>query len=174
MDQGRVTRVMFSLMAAMVAGSAILLTLEGKPIKPMAFSLSSQTQNSLDSVHAALGASAGIQPEKWDRIEISYRSNQGQLSDNQGVTGSLALEFHFVISDGTAGNDGQIFGSHRWTRQLACLDLDNQFEPMGAIRICIIGDPKDPQYTPEQARQLENLASTLIRSCQKDLQIYWI
>ena len=65
-SQGRLTKVMLTLIAAMTAGSLLLLTLEGKPIKPMAFSLSSQTQ--LTSVENALCTETGIKPDYWKNL----------------------------------------------------------------------------------------------------------
>ena len=173
-DQGRLTKVMFALMTAMTIGSIVLLTLEGKPIKPMAFSLASEVQSPLNSVQTVLGTDVGLDMARWQQIEITYRANNGQLTDDQ-LTGSLALSYHFVISDGSAGiQDGKIFASHRWTKQLPCLNRTTVSDTSKTIRICLIGDPEYPQCTPNQARQLELLASSLIRHCQCDLDIIWL
>ena len=171
--QGRLTTVMFALMTAMTVGSIVLLSLEGKPIKPMAFSLASERQSPLSPVHFVLGTEAGLDIARWQKIEITYRANDGQLSSEQGLSGSLALTYHFVISDGKGGQDGQIFASHRWTKQLPCLSLSGLSDDEHTIAICLIGDPDNPQCSPTQARQLEMLANNLMRHCSNDLQIAW-
>jgi hypothetical protein len=171
--QGRLTKVMFALMTAMTVGSVVLLSLEGKPIKPMAFSLASERQSPLSSVHSVLGTQVGLDIARWQRIEITYRANAGQLSSEQGLTGSLALAYHFVISDGSGGQDGEIFVSHRWTKQLACVDPLQLPGGDNTIEICLIGDPGNPQCSPTQARRLERLARSLMRHCSNDLEILW-
>jgi len=172
-QQGRLTKVMFALMTAMTVGSVVLLSLEGKPIKPMAFSLASERQSPLSSVHTVLGTEAGLDVARWRHIEISYRANAGQLSSEQGLSGSLALNYHFVISDGSGGQDGEIFASHRWTKQMPCLSPSGLVSGEDTIEICLMGDPANPQCSPTQARRLERLARSLMRHCSHDLQIAW-
>ena len=169
-DQGRLAKVIFSLMAAMTGGALLLLALEGKPIKPMAYSLSSQTE--LTGLNDALGLEAGIDPAPWNRIEITYRANDGQLSDEYDLTGKLAMQYHFVVSDGSAGADGHVFTSPRWNRQLPCLPLDD-IDARRVIKMCIIADPASPYQTPSQARNLENLVDRLRRQCHVDAGIVW-
>jgi hypothetical protein len=170
-SHGRLARVMLSLVAAMTAGALVLLALEGKPIKPMAFSLSSQTQ--LTSIPSALGTEAGVELRRWRRIEVSYHPSHTPLSARYGLAGDLATNYHFVIGNGLAGGDGQIFASTAWTKQRLCRVNANSTEGRGTIRITLIGDGPSPRSTPRQARQLESLVSSLVRTCQIEPKITW-
>jgi len=169
-NQGRLLRVLAVLVASMTVGALVLFTLEGRPIKPMAFSLSRQTQ--LRSVHSVLDTEPGIGLAEWDRIEIDTRPSQGELSVRDGLVGRLALAYHFVISDGSIGRDGQIYASHRWTKQLAC-HLPEASGLAKTIRICLVTDPQKSGTTGRQARQLEDLVSTLVHYCQIEPQVIW-
>ncbi len=169
-NQGRLVRVMLVLMASMTAGALTLLALEGKPIRPMAFSLTSETR--LNPVHKVLGLSEAIAPGRWNKVEISYEPNNGQLTDQLGLTGLLARNYHFVISDGSGGADGQIFASPQWIKQQQC-NPDSGISEKHTIRICLIGDPNVQKSTPNQARQLEALVSSLIRYCHMEPNVVW-
>ena len=165
-DQGRLVRVIFLLMAAMTAGALVLLALEGKPIKPMSYSLSGQARYS--TVHKVLGAESGIESDRWQRVEVFHRSNNapdGRLSA-LGPVGSFAMEYHFVISNGGVGRDGQIYASPRWIRQENCLAWPDNPAPNGVIRICLIAQPEEPSGTPSQRSQLQSLVASLKRHCQ--------
>ena len=170
-SQGRLARVMITLMAAMIAGALILLLLEGKPIKPMAFSLSSQAK--LTSVGSVLGTEPGVPLHHWRRIEVSYRANLGELSNEHGLTGELGRDFHFVVDDGRACGDGQIFASRQWTQQRPCPSPGEIFDQGNTLRICLVGDPAMPRSTPRQAGQLEALVTSLVRHCQLEPKIAW-
>jgi hypothetical protein len=163
-NQGRLIKVMLLLIAAMTAGALVLLGLEGKPIKPMAYSLSSQAR--LSPLHTALDTESGLTPGRWQQIEYTYLKNAGQLTSRFGPTGSLATGYHFIISDGSVGNDGQIFPSLRWRRQLSCQKPDGSSCGNGNIRICVIRSRAFPTGTPQQNRRLVNLVSKLTKNCQ--------
>lgn len=171
-DQGRVAKVILSLMLAMTAGALILLKLEGKPIKPGGASLYSLTK--LSSVYTALGTDTGIEPGRWQQVEIAYRMNQkGDLSAKGHLTGPLALNYHFVIGDGTTVADGRIIPTDRWIRQLAALNRDSQSDPRHTIQISLMGDPLTHKCTAKQTRQLDALVLSLARNCGSDLKITW-
>lgn len=168
-NHGRLLKVLAVLVATMTGGALVLLALEGRPIKPMAFSLSSQTQ--LRSIHTVLGTEVGVELGAWERIEIDTRGHQGELSQKNGLSG-LALEYHFVIADGSTGKDGEIYASNRWTKQLPCY-LPGRSGTSKTIRICLITHPERPGTTGRQARQLEDLVSTLLRYCQIEPRVVW-
>lgn len=172
-NQGRLVKVMFSLIAAMTLGAFILLTLEGKPIKPMDYSLSSELKTPLDPVYQALATDTGIEPDRWQEIEISFYPNHNSWNADTEPSGSLALDYHFVVSNGLGQSDGLISTTSRWTRQLACLDSDDSRNMQKIIKIALIGDPVMRNRTPKQDRQLEVLVSNLIRHCFRDMKIHW-
>ena len=170
-NQGRLTRVIIVLVVSMTLGALVLLTLEGKPIKPMAFSLSSQTQ--LPSVHQVLGTTVGIDVSRWRRIEISYVSSEGIPSLADGRAGVLSVRYHFIIGNGRAGRDGEVYASHRWIKQFPCLDGSADGDGRDAIKICIIANSRGNRMTPRQASQLEMLVSSLNRNCRTEFPISW-
>ena len=163
-NQGRLVKVMFVLVAAMTTGALVLLALEGKPIKPMAFSLSSQTQ--LSSSHAVLDTDTALKPGHWRSIEFSYQPNNGQLSGRFGLTGEMARQYHFVISDGSVGHDGDIYTSGRWRSQKRCYKANGKVDSQNIIKICLINSASHPKGSPWQARKREILVSRLIKRCQ--------
>ena len=169
--QGRLAKVMFSLMAAMTLGALVLLGLEGKPIRPMAFSLASQVR--LSEVDTSLGTEGAIEPGRWRRIEISYRPSNGQVSSEYGLSGALAVGQHFVISNGNGAEDGQIFASHQWVKQRGCMSSDGGPPANRMIKICLIRDPGQPASTARQARRLEKLVESLSKHCRTQFQIAW-
>jgi len=169
-NHGRLAKVITILMMAMTGGALVLIKLEGKPIKPMPFSLSRQSQ--LTSIHAVLGTEVGIEPDRWEHIEVSYQPNNGRLSSRYGITGDLARKYHFVISDGSAGDDGEIFASHRWTKQLTSLPVRSS-ELTRTIKICLIGPAGSQKSTLRQSHQLGNLISSLVKHCRIEAPINW-
>jgi len=171
-DQGRLAKVMLVLVVSMTAGALVLLSLQGNPIQPMPFSLSSQSR--LTSADTALGTEIGIEQGRWQSIEVSYYSSAACLSSSFGLTGEMALRYHFVISDGTEGKDGQIYASNRWVKQLSCLNPGQGSYNGQAIRICLmVKDCQNPLSTSRQMRQLEALVISLSKHCQIDARITW-
>jgi len=171
-EQVRLTKVMMLLVAAMTGGALLLLALEGKPIQPMSYSLASQAEFS--SVQAALGTETSIQPGRWQRIEIHCRDRSALRVGAEGLTGDLGVRYHFVISDGGRGSDGQIYASDRWAQQLACLNLPASVGDARTIRICILTQGSGrSQPTPRQTAQLDNLISSLVRHCHIQPRIVW-
>ena len=169
-DQGRLAKVIFALMAAMTGGALILLALEGQPIEPMAFSLSSQTQ--ITTIADILYTENGIDSQRWQQISICYRNNNDQVSEQLGVTGDLAVNFHFVLADGSTATDGQIFPSRQWQRQMPCI-FGSGGQDDHTIKICLLGDTRNPIRTPAQAQNLEQLVANLVRHCRISEPIIW-
>ena len=168
-NQGRLVKVMIVLMVAMTSGALILLTLEGRPIKPMPFSLSRQTQ--LTDIDDALTTTSGIEIGRWKRIQLAYEPNNGRIADSKPLTADLALKYHFVIADQPAG-DGKIYTSPRWIRQLTCLSPDAKNNSHN-IRICILLGPEQNSCSPRQDRQRQALVLSLVKQCQIEPKTIW-
>jgi len=166
----RLTKVMVVLMVAMTAGALILLTLQGRPIKPMPFSLSRQVR--LTAIDDALGTEAGIELGRWKRIHVAYELNNGRLSASRPMTPDLAFGYHFVIADAATGCDGRIFTSSRWVRQLTCLPT-RSVEDSRTIGICILVEPGQTQGSARQERQRHALIANLIEHCQIKPRVLW-
>lgn len=174
---------MLLLMAAMTAGALMLLALQGKPIKPMAFSLSSQIQlTAAPNLLDAQLSTPTIDPDLWRRIEICYRTSNAPealapVAAQQGLAAALALEYHFVIDSGHAGGlDGQIYVSSAWTEQRPCLYRSDRLDlptPQDTIRICLIRGAQQTAATSAQGQQLEALMSSLTSNCRTEPTIIW-
>lgn len=163
---------MLLLVGAMTVGALTLLALEGKPIQPMPFSLASQSE--LSSLQSALGTEAGVEPGRWQRIEIAYRAGNLPVSDAAGISGELALRYHFVITGSEDPADARIFASHRWTQQLACLNPTQGPYDARTIRVCLLtSDPETPLGSARQNAQLESLIDHLVRHCQIRPRVIW-
>lgn len=163
---------MFVLFFAMTAGALILLALEGKPIKPMPFSLASQNQ--LSTLQSALGTQPGVEPAQWNRIEVTYRTENHFVAGYPEPRGVAVNQFHFLLGNGQIGRDGQVFASSRWGRQQACLRDSRGSYDAQTIRICLICRPGiSPAGTPMQIQQLQNLTDSLVRFCRFEPAIVW-
>ena len=163
---------MITLVLAMSAGALILLALEGKPIQPMPFSLSSQGQ--FTAVESALKTDTPIRPERWRRIDVSYRADPGQLPQ-YGLTGELAVRYHFVIANVISNQSSCIYSSHRWTKQLPCTGPENGPRDQQTIKICLLtNNPNQPVSTSSQVRQLQKLVDYLIKDCQIEPNLVWM
>ncbi|KPK72406.1 MAG: hypothetical protein AMJ79_15735 [Phycisphaerae bacterium SM23_30] len=163
---------MLMLVAAMTGGTLVLLALEGKPLQPMPFSLSSQGR--LTDFKTALVTDIPIEAGRWRRIDVSYRTNQGRLSPQYGLTGELAQKYHIVIPD-RVDMDCPFYTSSRWTKQLACLDPPNGLCDSRTIKICLITrNLRQPVSTPSQVRQLQELVNYLVKNHHIEPQLVWM
>ena len=169
MNQGRLFRVLAALVVSMTVGAVVLMAMEGHPVRPMSFSLSSQVR--LGSVGSVLGVDSGVALGHWHRIAIDVRDNHNELSVQTGLTGQLARGYHFVIDNGSAGADGQIFASTRWTAQLPCYTVSGMGTD-GVLRICLIG-PEGSAGSAAQSRQLEALVGGLMQVFADEPEIRW-
>jgi hypothetical protein len=78
------------------------------------------------------------------------------------------MSYHFVIDNGENKQDGQIYSTHRWDKQLACL---NTLDAEHTIRICLISKSAEPGSTPRQKRRLNELVKYLVEQCQIEPKI---
>ncbi len=171
MNQGRLVTVIITLMVSMTVGAVILLALEGTPLKPMAFSLSSETR--LANSPSTLVTDSKIQPERWQSIEVAYEPADQLAPWNGQLSPRLARQYHFVIDNGRCGADGQIYASCGWLEQSPAFDPIRQTSLDGLVRICLLAPSGRHQSTPQQARQLEALIFTLQRHCGHEFPVRW-
>ncbi|MBN2064338.1 MAG: N-acetylmuramoyl-L-alanine amidase [Sedimentisphaerales bacterium] len=160
-NQGRLKNAFIILIISMSAGALILMALEGKPLKPVAFSLSSSSEVNTALPKATVGTRNGIVPGKWHTIEITFSSSYADIV-NTRTTGELDKFAHFVICDGTNDSvDGQILATTSWFDQKAAA-----LNPTGnIIRICLITPEGCFKPTPWQYNRLESLVKCLTRHC---------
>lgn len=166
-NQGRLIKVMLLLMMAMTAGALILFALEGQPIKPTAFSLSSQ--NRMPEIRKTLGIQHDVDLGPWRDIEITYEANNGQLTRDGRLTGSFSSQYHLVINSATINEQGPIFASQKWSVQSPCHIPDYSSATRQTIRICVIKTSDCENGTSRQARLLDTLLTYLVRHFQVDV-----
>ncbi|MBN2211781.1 MAG: hypothetical protein JW709_10345 [Sedimentisphaerales bacterium] len=171
MNQGRLATVIITLMVSMTVGAVVLLTLEGTPLKPMAFSLSSETR--LNTSPSALVTDTKIQPNRWHSIEVSYETTEQLMPWNGQLCPRLAHQYHFVIDNGYCSADGQIYASSGWMEQHPAFDPGQQTAIDGIVRICLLAGANQPETTPQQAKQLEALIYTLQQHCGRNFPVHW-
>ena len=164
-DYKRFKRVMLSLFVAMIGGGVILQLLGGKPVKQMGWSLSSQSEVELSVKDPRVTVNNDDLLDQWQTVEVSYYPNITKRALSEGLTGALALDYHFVISD----INGDIVKTRMWENQ-SIIQTINHYG-VSAIRICLIGDPLSPRQTPQQWHSLERLLAELRHVCKKDFKV---
>ena len=159
-NQGRLINAIVILTVSMTVGTLLLLVLEGKPLTPVAFSLSSSSEINTSVSRETVGTKNGILPDAWEKIEISYINSAREIA-NSRTTGNLDLANHFVICNGSNGTiDGQILATTTWYNQKNVNDPLNS----NVIKICMITD-SSYKPTPWQFNKLESLVKCLARHC---------
>ncbi len=164
MNQGRLRNVMVALIVAMTSGSMLLYCLQGKHLKPMGYSLSAQ--QSISSSNDFAQTAIKVSPDNWSRIEITYQPAERSLLPQTGQDRPTTSKYHFVISDGTNGYDGQTYHSQHWDRQRACQVQDYSWDASKVVRICVISYNASKSGTPRQTTQLENLVDDIRKHCR--------
>ncbi len=160
-NQGRLINAIVILMVSMTTGALVLLSLEGKPLTPVAFSLSSSNEISTNLSRETLGTRSGINTDQWSFIEISFSSSYGEIL-NKSTVGELDLKNHFVICDGSNDNtDGHIIPTSKWYNQK---QVDGPLAK-NVIKICLLSENGKYKPTPWQYNRLESLVNRLAKHC---------
>ncbi len=167
LNHGRLIKVMLLLMMAMTAGALILFALEGRPIKPTAFSLSSHYR--MPEIRNTLGIPHDVDLGQWRDIEISYQYNNGQLTDGGRLSGSFSSQYHLVINSSMIDGQGPIFASPKWSSQSSCDLPDRSLGTPQTIRICVVITSTNENGTSKQVRLLETLVSYLAKHFRVDV-----
>lgn len=173
-DHGRLTKVLLVLMASMISGSLLLMKLQGRPIQPMAFSLSQQIE--LSPTDTVLMTETTLEKSRWQRVEIVYQPMQIDITQLYQGADPYQNDFHFVISNGMdGGEDGLIIPSQRWRKQFACLSAEQVGDQAdyATIRVGLSVSYTQHRHTPRQMLQLEELIRRLNRRCEKTLEVVW-
>lgn len=155
----RVLIVLGSLLGAMTLASGILLALEPRPISHFA-AVPLQSVDQVQDRSQRLFDTAPVPvPERWSAIVIHDSGEvQGTPQSIVRQVRSLTEAYHFVVSNGQFGRDGQIEISDNWSlqrprRYIRGVDHDEQFSAR-AIGICLIGDTQRQPLTEVQQREL--------------------
>lgn len=164
-SQLRVWKVLLALLVSMTLGAIILMILGNNPPSAGAFCLS--TYYRLDSADKAVLSRTTPPLDRWKRIEIYYSGtrvgNIELLTSLEGQTSTKDINCHFVVCNGSGGQDGEIQSTERWQNQQPIRPSQNWFGPDETIRICVVADGKTAYPTDFQVKRVEALVETLCR-----------
>lgn len=115
--------------------------------------------------------SVGIS-KRWKYIVVHHSANNRDTPEkmrdwHMRGRGWDELGYHFVIGNGVAYGDGQVYVGNRWKKQMHgahCKTPGNQYNDYG-IGICLIGDFQSSRPTPKQVASLAKLMSFLSNRC---------
>lgn len=155
----------------MSATGAILLALSPQPLKPdlpqSLLAIDAPGTSAGDPLDAVFTAAADARPNAWRYIYVRHSKSPGGDATSLLASGQPVGD-HFVICNGSGGDDGEIQITPRWASQRAALP------PVGAsaidpqcITICLVGDF---DRNPPSAKQLRRLAR-LVCALQARLNI---
>lgn len=177
-DQSRVWRVLLVLLASMTIGTMVLMALGNNAPVSGAFSLSSYYK--LASPTRVICSRMPQQPNRWERIEISYSGTRfgdiRTLAILHGLENPEALNTHFVVCNGQGPNctEGQIQATERWQTQHSIQPQRNWGQPERTIAICVIADNPSVPPTDCQIRRVSALVEALCNRFQIDpSHIHW-
>ena len=147
----------------MTLTSGLLLLLEPGPIR-----LSGVSLQNVDNAHRSVDPEALLfdtkpapDPRRWSQIIIYHSASQtgsaAQIHDVHTDMGLGGLGYHFVINNGSGGQDGEIEIGYRWINQRVgahAFGPNRDWANRHAIGICLIGDPQRQAITRTQFDQL--------------------
>jgi len=149
----------------MTIGAAVLLVLENRPLPAGAFSLASYTR--LGSVEEAIETYEPPSSDRWQRIEVFYSNTAGgniaQIASLSGLKESEDLNLHFLVCNGSGGQDGQIQTSEKWRRQWSCVPGGRWYGSSKTIRVCLVADGEKKLPSEFQIKRTGMLLETLCR-----------
>ncbi len=164
-SQYRSAKVFSAAAISVIIGAVILKTLGSSPPSAGAFSLSDYYR--LEPIEEVISSRHAQLSWRWNRIKIDYSGpkthNIDQPAPPNAVSISEDVDYHFVVCNGLAGNDGQIQSTEIWQRQLSIPHSQTWGGSEKTIRICIIADGKIVRPTDFQIKRAEALVEALSR-----------
>ena len=164
-NQARVVKVLAILLASMTVGAIILMTLGHNPPSAGPFSLWSYY--CLNPVKEAISSRVAQFSNRWDHIEIFYSGTESgnleSISELNGLTDPIDINWHFCLYNGFGGVDGQIQSTDRWQNQRSSIPGGNWYGSDKTIRICIIADGTSSRPTDCQIKRMQILVEELCR-----------
>ena len=164
-SQYRSAKVFAAAVISVIIGAVILKTLGSSPPSAGAFSLSDYYR--LEPIEKVISSRAAQLPWRWNRIKIYYSNpkthNIDQPTSPSALTSLENVDYHFVVCNGLAGNDGQIQSTEIWQRQWSIIPDRTWGGSEKTIRICVIVDGKIIHPTDFQIKRTEALVEALSR-----------
>jgi hypothetical protein len=160
-----------SLVTAMTLVSGLLLMIEPNPLPPAAVPVLTVLDSGGAAAETLFATSPAADSKRWQAIVIhdSGRSygNAQTLAQEHQAAGIGGLGFHFVITNGDGGVDGEVHTGYRWTRQLPGAMISGSeadaWYAQHAIDIALVGNGNLAAPTAAQMEQLVRLVTTLQR-----------
>ena len=164
-NQPRVAKILVALIVSMTFGAVVLLALGNNPPSAGPFCLNAYYR--LAAVEDVTNSAESQYSSRWNRAEVYYSNTKSgnikQLAALHGIGEPSELNCHFVVCNGSGGEDGQILKTSKWDRQWSVIPDRNWFGTDQTIRICIIGDGKQTPVTDCQLKRTEALVEYLYR-----------
>ena len=164
-NQPRVAKVLTTLLVSMTLGAVVLLALGNNPPSAGPFCLNAYYR--LAEIKDVRTSSESQYSSRWNRVEIYYSNttsgNIQQLAALSGLGSPSDLNCHFVVCNGSGGEDGQILKTTKWDRQWSVIPDRQWLGTDQTIRICVIGNGKETAATDCQLRRTEALIESLYR-----------
>ncbi len=164
-SQYRSAKVLSAALISVIIGAVILQTLGSSPPSAGAFSLSDYYR--LEPIEEVISSRHAQLPWRWNRIKIYHSSpkthNINQPASPSALTSPGDIDYHFVVCNGPAGNDGQIQSTEIWQRQLSITHSQTWGGSEKTIRICVIVGSKILRPTDFLIKRAEALIEALSR-----------
>jgi N-acetyl-anhydromuramyl-L-alanine amidase AmpD len=120
------------------------------------------------SIEAVYKTRATIEPGRWKSIVIHHSGTAfgtpASLHEQAKQMSLEGLGYHFVIGNGSGMEDGEVHVGYRWLDQLPGAHVagaKGDWYNRNSIGICIVGDGRRREFSPEQLRRLVQLTSSL-------------
>ena len=103
-----------------------------------------------------------LEDGRWTNIQVRHSQrnfgNVATLAEASAREGGNGAPDHFVITNGKGGDDGKLFMTSRWDRQLPSIHHRAKND---TISICVVGDLTASTLTAKQKYRLLQLIDTL-------------
>lgn len=160
--------VWITLLASMTAVGGLLLASEGNPGPGSLPPAAELTRAEAASISDVLKTAVPLDHTRWQGIVIhhsgSVSGSAASIARSQEEQGLRGLGYHFVISNGRGGPDGEITVGYRWSEQLPgahALGANAEWYNLHTIAICLVGDGDQRGFTELQLQRLVELVSAL-------------
>ena len=167
-------RVWGALGATMTGIGGLFLMLDRAPApNGVAGPALMQTSTTDRGVAQILELAGTVEPGRWKGIVIHHSGSA--VGSAESVTrqhqdmGLRGLGYHFVVTNGKGGPNGQIAVGYRWTDQLPgahTTGVDADRYNREYLGICLVGDGDRRPFTDAQLGALADLVSELAKACQ--------
>lgn len=165
-------RVWAALGATMTGIGGLFLALDRAPTARGGLALM-QTAAPDPGVSRILDLAGSIEPGRWKGIVIHHSGSAvgsaeslTRVHQDMGLRG---LGYHFVLTNGKGGPDGQIAVGYRWTDQLAgahTTGVDADRYNREYLGVCLVGDGDRRPFTESQIAAAAELVAELARACE--------